>query len=189
LEKGRFKDLNGFLLCLMAVVCILSFITGVAYTKAERPIISASTIVTDAQLQLSESELKALSILDEYRISDIENQSNNNSQMNQEHPGQWQTKRMRVTAYCPCPKCCGQYSDGVTASGHKIKPGDTFVAADKRFSFGTEMVIAGYNNGQIVKVLDRGGAIRGNRLDLFFGTHQEALEWGVKHIDVKIREN
>ena len=33
---------------------------------------------------------------------------------------QWQTVQMRVTAYCPCSKCCGSFSDGITASGHKI---------------------------------------------------------------------
>ena len=51
------------------------------------------------------------------------------------------------------------------------------------------MVITGYGNGQPVKVLDRGGAIKGNKLDLFFGTHKEALKWGVKYLDVKVREN
>jgi len=38
-----------------------------------------------------------------------------------------------------------------------------------------------------VKVLDRGGAIRGSRLDVFFHSHQEALKWGVKYLDVKVR--
>ena len=104
-----------------------------------------------------------------------------------EDPVQWQTVHMRVTAYCPCSKCCGSYSDGVTASGHRISQGDRFVAADKRYPFGTEMVIPGYKNSQAVEVLDRGGAIRGNRLDVFFNSHQEALEWGVRHLDVKIR--
>ncbi|MBN1804713.1 MAG: 3D domain-containing protein [Sedimentisphaerales bacterium] len=99
----------------------------------------------------------------------------------------WETVRMRVTAYCPCPKCCGEYSDGVTACGHVIQPGDTFVAADRRYSFHTEMLIPGYSNSKPVKVLDRGGAIKGNKLDVFFATHQEALEWGVKFLDVKIR--
>jgi len=94
---------------------------------------------------------------------------------------------MRVTGYCPCSKCCGEFADGITANGHKIRPGDTFVAADKRYSFGTEMVIEGYSNSQTVKVLDRGGAIRGNKLDAFFHTHQQALEWGVKYIDVEVR--
>lgn len=99
---------------------------------------------------------------------------------------QWETVKIRVTAYCPCPKCCGEYSDGITANGHKINPGDTFVAADKKYSFGTEMIIPGYNNSEPVKVLDRGGAIQGNRLDVFFATHQEALEWGVRNLDVKV---
>lgn len=105
-----------------------------------------------------------------------------------EPAAKWRIMRMKVTGYCPCSKCCGDYSDGITANGHKIQPGDTFVAADKRFSFGTEMVIEGYNNGQPIKVLDRGGAIKGNKLDAFFHTHQEALEWGVKYVDVKVRD-
>ncbi|UCE49620.1 MAG: hypothetical protein JSW47_05635 [Phycisphaerales bacterium] len=40
------------------------------------------------------------------------------------------------------------------------------------------MIIAGYRNGQTVEVLDRGGAIRGNRLDVFFNSHQEAWSEG-----------
>jgi 3D (Asp-Asp-Asp) domain-containing protein len=99
---------------------------------------------------------------------------------------EWQTVRMRVTAYCPCSKCCGQYADGVTASGYKIQPGDTFVAADKRHPFGTEMVVPGYSDSQAVKVLDRGGDIKGNRLDVFFHSHQQALEWGVQYLDVQV---
>ena len=100
---------------------------------------------------------------------------------------EWETVQMRVTAYCPCPKCCGEYADGVTACGHKIQPGEAFVAADERYPFGTEMIIASYNNGKPVKVLDRGGAIRGDRLDVFFHSHTEALQWGVKYLDVKVR--
>ena len=104
-------------------------------------------------------------------------------------PGKWKTIPMRVTGYCTCPKCCGRFSDGITASGHKVKAGDVFVAADKKYLFGTEMIIEGYNNSKPVKVLDRGGAIYGNRLDAFFGSHKEALEWGVRYINVKIRQD
>jgi len=104
-----------------------------------------------------------------------------------EQSANWQVIKMRVTAYCPCPECCGTDSPGITASGYKIQSGDAFVAADKRYSFGTKMIIQGYNNDQPVKVLDRGGAIKGNRIDVFFPTHEEALEWGVKNIDVKIQ--
>ena len=99
----------------------------------------------------------------------------------------WQVVRMRVTGYCPCEKCCGAFSDGITANNHRIQPGDTFVAADRSYRFGTEMVIPGYDKGQPVKVMDRGGAIKGNRLDLFFHTHQDALQWGVQYLDVLIK--
>ena len=105
-----------------------------------------------------------------------------------ESSARWQTVEMRVTAYCSCSECCGQYSDGITASGHEIQPGDAFVAADERYSFGTEIVVPGYNYAQPVKVLDRGGAIKGHRLDVFFHSHAEALEWGVKHLDVQVRD-
>ena len=94
---------------------------------------------------------------------------------------------MRVTAYCPCPKCCGKYSGGRTAAGHEVTQGDAFVAADKMHSLGTEMIIPGYNNFQPVEVLDRGGAIRGNRLDVFFNSHVEARQWGVRYLPVKVR--
>lgn len=109
-----------------------------------------------------------------------------NSEPNSHQPDRCQTVPMRVTAYCPCPKCCGRFSDGITACAHKIKPGDTFVAADRMYPFGTEMIIPGYNNARPVKVLDRGDAISGNRLDVFFPSHQQALNWGVRYIDVKV---
>ena len=96
------------------------------------------------------------------------------------------TKRFRVTAYCPCEKCCGRFADGITASGHVIKPGDRFVAASPEYTFGTIMEIPGYNDNQPVKVLDRGGVIKGNKLDVYFDAHQEALKWGVKILEVKL---
>ena len=100
-----------------------------------------------------------------------------------------QEYEMRVTAYCPCEKCCGKNSERKTASGHRIQRGDTFVAADKRYPFGTEIIVPGYNNSKPVKVLDRGYAIRGNRMDVFFDSHQKAREWGVKYLPVKILTN
>ena len=97
-----------------------------------------------------------------------------------------------VSAYCQDSCCTGSFADGVTASGHVIQPGDHFIAAPKRYPFGTKMIIPGYNNGRPVEVKDRGGAIKGNKIDLFFGDkdgvsgHQRALNWGRQHIYVEI---
>jgi len=101
--------------------------------------------------------------------------------------GSWDVVEMRVTAYCWCKKCCGKHSDGITAKGHRIRIGDTFVAADKKYLFGTEMIVPGYNNSQPVKVFDRGRVIKGNRLDVFFNSHHRAKVWGVRYLPVKVR--
>jgi 3D (Asp-Asp-Asp) domain-containing protein len=99
----------------------------------------------------------------------------------------WRMVRMRVTAYCPCERCCGRWADGYTANGHEIQEGDCFVAADKKYRFGTEMIVPGYNDGRAIRVLDRGGVIKGDRLDVFFPSHKQATHWGVKYLDVKVR--
>ena len=90
---------------------------------------------------------------------------------------------MKVTAYCPCNKCCGKWSDGMTACGHVIKKGEKFCAAPPEIPFGTIIEIPGYGK---VPVLDRGGAIKGNKLDVFFDNHNDALEWGVKYMAVRV---
>ncbi|MBM4103313.1 MAG: hypothetical protein FJ263_04570 [Planctomycetes bacterium] len=100
---------------------------------------------------------------------------------------EWKIVRMRVTAYCTCPKCCGKFADGRTADMHKIHHGDTFVAADKRIPFGTEIIIPGYNDDRPVEVKDRGRLIKGNRLDVFFNSHKTAKKWGAKYLDVMVR--
>jgi len=93
-----------------------------------------------------------------------------------------------VTAYCPCEKCCGRWADGYTASGKPVSANNgLFVAADKRIPFGTMVAIPGYAEGKPVPVLDRGGAIKGNRLDVFFPTHQAALNWDRKTLTVEIK--
>ncbi len=190
MEKATDKNFGVFLklINLTAVICILSSIANTARTKGDDPITLLKTTITKVETGsgpvLNESGITAESEL--YKPENTTNKQPDNSQSNAEQPGEWESIRMRITAYCPCPKCCGQYSDGITACGHEIQPGDTFVAADRRYPFGTEMLIPGYSNGRAVKVLDRGGAIKGNRLDVFFANHQEALKWGVKYLNVKV---
>ncbi len=97
------------------------------------------------------------------------------------HEQDGSTKIYKVTAYCPCSKCCGKYANGITAMGTTAKAGRT-VAAPPGFSFGTKLLI----NGKEYTVEDRGGAIKGNRIDMYVNTHSEALAWGVKYLPVKV---
>lgn len=80
----------------------------------------------------------------------------------------------RISAYCPCKKCCLK-SDGITASGVKATPNRT-VAVDG-IPFGTRLLI----DGDEYVVEDRVGS--GKRLiDVFFPTHEEALNSGLWYI-------
>lgn len=99
------------------------------------------------------------------------------------------TVRMHVTAYSPDHRSCGKFADNITASGYSVwTNGMKLVAADKMFKFGTILTIDGYNDGQPVPVLDRGGAIKGNRLDVLYPTHEIARKWGKRYIDVVVWE-
>ena len=88
--------------------------------------------------------------------------------------------RYKVTAYCSCARCCGK-TNGVTASGKRATANHT-VAAPSTFAFGTQMVI----NGKTYVVEDRGGAIQGNRIDVYMNSHAEAIAWGVRYLDVEV---
>ena len=86
-----------------------------------------------------------------------------------------------VTAYCPCVKCCGK-TNGITASGKKAKANHT-IATSSKYKFGTKIEIEGYG---IYTVEDRGGAIQGNRIDIYFNTHEEALKFGRRTLKFRV---
>ena len=86
----------------------------------------------------------------------------------------------KITAYCSCAKCCGK-TTGRTASGAKATAGVT-VAAPAKFAFGTKLNIGGH----VYTVQDRGGAIQGNRIDVYVSSHSAALQWGVKYLPVSV---
>lgn len=97
----------------------------------------------------------------------------------------------KLTAYCPCTKCCGKWGrnrptdkDGnpivYTASGKIAEEGITIAADKTLLSFGTKV----YINGHEYEVQDVGGSIKENRIDVYFESHQEALMFGVQYAEV-----
>jgi 3D (Asp-Asp-Asp) domain-containing protein len=94
---------------------------------------------------------------------------------------------MEVTAYCPCTKCCGPHASGTTASGKPVSyNAGRFVAADTTLlPFGSKVIVPGYG-AMPVEVIDRGSAIKGNHLDVFFPTHEQAVTWGRQWIPVTV---
>jgi 3D (Asp-Asp-Asp) domain-containing protein len=97
---------------------------------------------------------------------------------------------MTVTGYSPDARSCGIYADNKTAIMYSVwTNGMDLVAADpKVLPYWSLISIPGYADNDIVPVLDCGGAIKGNRLDLLYPTHKLALQWGVRQLPVTVWE-
>lgn len=78
-----------------------------------------------------------------------------------------------LTAYCGCSKCSGGWGSK-TATGTKCKAGRTIAVDPKVISYGSTLRI----NGHDYTAEDCGGAIKGNRIDVYFDSHSEAIEFG-----------
>lgn len=96
-----------------------------------------------------------------------------------ENTGSW--IKFNASAYCGCAKCCGK-TTGRTASGTKATAGRT-VAMSSKYAFGTKVEIKGYGT---YTVEDRGGAIKGNKIDIYFDSHQDALNFGRKTVYLRV---
>jgi len=92
-----------------------------------------------------------------------------------------------ATAYCACARCCG-VSTGITASGMRAEYG--CVAVDPRvIPLGTKLYIECADGSFIYGhsiAADTGGAIKGNKIDLFFPSHYDALQFGRRAVNVYV---
>lgn len=83
----------------------------------------------------------------------------------------------RVTAYCPCETCCGEWADGITATGTTAQQGITIAVDPQIIPYGTRVTI----DGHTYTAQDCGGAIKGKRIDVFFDRHEDAQAFGVQY--------
>lgn len=98
------------------------------------------------------------------------------------------TLKLRVTAYAADPRCCWPYPGTTTASGLSVKTNHgKLVAADtSMIPMHALVTVPGYGGGAAVPVLDRGGAIKGRRLDVLLPTFEQAKDWGTRMLEVKV---
>lgn len=100
----------------------------------------------------------------------------------------------RITAYCPCEECCEQWAKNrpkdengnpivYTASGEIARQGVTIAADTNIFPFGTVLIIDGHE----YVVQDKGGAIKGKRIDIFFNNHEDAINFGVHNSNILMK--
>lgn len=90
---------------------------------------------------------------------------------------------INASAYTAAADECGK-SDGITASGKKVKENET-IACPKNYPFGTKIKIEGM--GTYI-CLDRGGAIKGNKIDIYMETKSQAFAFGRQNLTAEIIE-
>ena len=86
-----------------------------------------------------------------------------------------------ISHYCDCSICTGTAKGSRTASGVKPKDGRTIACDGKILKMGDVVYIETIG----LRVCeDRGGAINGNRIDLFTSDHEKAKKLGIKKVKV-----
>lgn len=112
------------------------------------------------------------------RKNSIQQNSRNNVIRNTD--GSW-TGLFKVYGYDACVFCCGK-TDGITATGTKASSGRTIAVDPSVIPLGSQVII----NGNTYIAEDTGSGIKGQKIDMFFNTHQEALQWGIRTLEVTV---
>ena len=88
---------------------------------------------------------------------------------------------IKVTAYCSCEKCCGEWSDGYTATMTKPVEGRTVAIDPNVVPLGTEIIIGGKS------YIAEDTGVKGKKIDVYINSHERYLAFGVQYKDVYIK--
>ena len=144
---------------------------------SNRDVEVAYTVGTDYGL---DDEVSNNAILSDYGVCDVNDLGIRYKYINgvlMQYKGKFTT-----THYCRCSTCCGPGASGITASGRAAEVGVS-IAVDRRvIPLGKKVYLSGYG---MRRADDTGGGIKRNKIDIFVGSHSEALQLGVRNnIDV-----
>ena len=117
-------------------------------------------------------------------ISADEATAQEEEQSEKEEPEVVKTFKVTATAFTANCKGCS----GVTSTGINLKknPNAKIIAVDpKIIPLGTKVWVEGY--GEAIAA-DKGGSIKGNKIDVFMSSTKKATNWGRRTVTVKILE-
>lgn len=154
LEKTACKSIQTALCALLAMICVVASALAGEFWRYQKAaaVDSDDVIVADEQTE-TQAEIIEEAQPDYYyrNLGEFE-----------------------ITAYCPCSDCCGIWADGITSTGVTAKANHTIAVDPSVIPYGSVLLV----NGIEYTAEDCGGAIKGKRLDIYFDTHEEALEFG-----------
>ena len=179
-EQRRKRERNiCFAIMLLAVVVIFALVMTCGNAQAEETyiVVPVEIIEPEPEAELSACEAEAPETAENELIEQalFENAV--------------KIENVAMTHYCICQKCCGKSPDnpdyGITASGRKATPYVSVAVDPDVIPLGSD-VLVDYGDGEIYyyRADDIGGSVKGNHIDLCVGSHQEAIDLGVKTVTV-----
>lgn len=132
------------------------------------------------KMREEEEERKRLEAIERLRTRSYDSHSVRYSPSSKHQSGGEFLGDFRLTFYCPCVVCSEQYGDN-TSTGVKAVEGVTVAVDPKVIPYGTRLYIEGF--GEFI-AQDCGGAIKGNRIDIYVEDHDRANDLGVKYASV-----
>lgn len=162
---------------LATIASIVALIIG--NKTPNEPVETTAEIETTTEIELkTETETEIVEVATQ-KVTEIQTEAETEPQL-------ISIGTFTVTAYCSCEKCCGEWAsnrpNGVVygASGEQLIA-DYSIATDVEvIPYGETILI----NDQEYVAHDCGGAIQGNRIDIYMSSHEKALEWGVQNIEI-----
>jgi 3D (Asp-Asp-Asp) domain-containing protein len=174
-----------------AAVCSAVLVTGAASEAGVVPWFEPGTFLRRVQQTVTETA----PVTEPESIPEIIPEEPVTYPIDREPDSLWSLGEFKITAYCPCEKCCGYWAtvrpadeNGepivYTASGKIAAQGVTVAADTSILPFGTVLVIGGHE----YTVQDRGGMVKGNHVDIYFDSHEAAKEWGTQYMEIFVKE-
>ena len=178
-----------------AAVCSAVLVTGAASEAGVVPWFEPGTFLRRVQQTVTETAPVTEPETAPESIPEIIPEEPITYPIDREPDSLWSLGEFKITAYCPCEKCCGYWAtvrpadeNGepivYTASGKIAVQGVTVAADTSILPFGTVLVIGGHE----YTVQDRGGMVKGNHVDIYFDSHEAAKEWGTQYMEIFVKE-
>lgn len=156
-------------------VYLLAVVLSIMTLTLRAELNAASSQIREMQTKIAELQARKPTVIREQVVHEVVREV-----VRYEQP--WNTiENVRLTAYCPCAKCCGKWENGITASGVIAQEGRTVAVDPKVIPLGAEVEI----NGAIYIAEDTG--VVGNSVDIFMNSHQAALDFGLQYAAIKWR--
>lgn len=178
-----------------AAVCSAVLVTGAASEAGVVPWFEPGTFLRRVQQTVTETAPVTEPETAPESIPEIIPEEPVTYPIDREPDNLWSLGEFKITAYCPCEKCCGYWAtvrptdeNGepivYTASGKIAAQGVTVAADTSILPFGTVIVIGEHE----YTVQDRGGMVKGNHVDIYFDSHEAAKEWGTQYMEIFVKE-